>query len=64
MKDIEHVLLEAARKSGLTMAELARRAELPYSAVHGFVKSGRLITLRTAAAIARVLGLELKRKGR
>jgi plasmid maintenance system antidote protein VapI len=64
VKDIEQALLDAARKSGLTIAELARQAELPYSAVHGFVKSGRLITLRSAAAIARALGLELKRKGK
>ena len=63
MKDIEKTLLDAARKSGLTMAELARRAKLPYSAVHGFVKSGRLITLRSAAAIAKALKLELKQKG-
>jgi len=65
VKDIEQTLLNAAWKSGWSIAELARRAKLPYSAVHGFVKSGRLITLRSGAAIAKALGLELRKaKGR
>ncbi len=64
MQDIEETLLDATRKSGLSMAELARRAELPYACVHGFLQSDRQITLHSAAAIGRVLGLESKHKGR
>lgn len=64
MQDIEQTLLDAARKSGLSMAELARRAELPYASVHGFVTSNRAITLRTATKLATALGLELRRKRR
>ncbi len=69
MKDIEQTLLKAARECGLSIAELSRRTELPYATIHGFIRDERLITLRSAAAIARVLGLELqpiktKRKGR
>ncbi|HUU85260.1 MAG TPA: hypothetical protein VM243_17305 [Phycisphaerae bacterium] len=60
MQDIETTLRDAARQSGLSIAELGRRAELPYAVVHGFVTSGRLITLRSAAGIARALGLELR----
>lgn len=64
MKDIKKTLLDAARNSGLSIAELARRAKLPYACVHGFLKSDRQITIASAAALARVLKLELKRKGR
>ena len=59
MKDIEQSLLEAARKCGLSLAELSRRAELPYATVHGFIVDEKHITLKSAAAIARVLGLQL-----
>ncbi len=59
-KDIEQVLLHAARTSGQTIAELARRAGLPYSAAHGFVRSERAITLKSAAKLAKALGLELR----
>jgi len=60
MQDIEDTLLTAARGCGWSIAELARRAGLPYSAVHGFVRSDRLITLRSAARLAEALGLELR----
>ena len=63
-KDIETTLLDAARGCGWTLAELARRAELPYSAVHGFVRTDRRITLRSAAKLAAALGLELRPKRR
>ena len=60
MNSIEQTLLDAARQSGLSIAELARRADLPYAVAHGFITSGRLITLRSAAGIARALDLELR----
>ena len=64
MNSIEITLLEAVRRSNLSLAELARRAKLPYASVHGFVKSDRQITIRSAAALAKVVKLELKRKAR
>ena len=58
--DIEKQLLDAARATGLSMAELTRAAGLPYSAVHGFLKSGRRLSLRSAAKLAVALRLELR----
>lgn len=63
-KNIETTLLDTARGCGWTLAELARQAELPYSAVHGFVRTDRRITLRSAAKLAAALGLELRPKRR
>ena len=62
MSDIERQLKNAARKSGLSMKALSDRSGVFYSAVHGFMTSDRGITLRTAAKLARVLGLELRSK--
>ncbi len=53
-------LREAARDSGLTRLQLAKRTGLPYSVVHGFVGGYRGLTLGSAAALCRVLGLELR----
>ena len=60
MSDIEAQLLEAARQSGLSMKALSDRSGIPYSAVHGFLKSDRRITLRYGAKLADVLGLGLR----
>jgi plasmid maintenance system antidote protein VapI len=59
--DIEQHLHLASKNCGMSIAELARRAGLPYSCVHGFVTTRRAITLQSAARVATVLGLELRR---
>ena len=58
--DIERQLLDAAKRSGLSMAELCRKSKVPYSAIHGFLVNNRRISLRSAAKLARALGLELR----
>ncbi len=50
------------RKSGLTRAEIARRAGIPYAGLHGFVAETRSMDLNTAAKVCKVLGLELRPK--
>lgn len=61
MRNIENQLREAARASGLSMKAMADRACVPYAAVHKFVTTDTGgITLKTAAKLATVLGLELR----
>ena len=64
--NIEQQLKAAAQKCQ-TIVWLSRESGVPYSACHGFVKGDRRISLRNAAKMAAVLGLELrpiqKRKG-
>lgn len=59
-------LLAAFEASGLNRFAWSKRADVDYSAVHGFVEGSRDVTLATASKLADVLGLELhpKRKGR
>ena len=52
----------AFEKSGLSRFEWARRADVDYSAVHGFVGGSRDMTLRSASRLCKVLGLELRSK--
>ena len=61
-KDIERQLKDATHRSELNMLALSKRSGVPYSAVHGFVTGDRAITLRSAAKLARVLGLELRHR--
>ncbi len=60
MANIETQLWRAVRDSGWSLAELARRADVRYSSVHGFARSKRAITLKTGARLAQALGLELR----
>ncbi len=60
MSDIEGQLKDAAKRSGLSVNALALQSGLNYAIVHGFVKADRQITLRSAAKLARLLGLELR----
>lgn len=60
MADIERQLKEAALESGLSMLEISKRANVPYSAVHGFMTSDRRLSLRSGAKLAAMLGLELR----
>ena len=65
-KDIEMQLREAIRSSGMTCYEIAKRAGVTNSQLSLFLSGQRSLTLTSAAKIARVLGLELRRvkKGR
>ena len=58
--DIETQLQDAARKSGLSMYALSKQSGVRYSAMHGFLTGDRRISLRSAAQLAAVLGLELR----
>ena len=64
MRDIEQQLRDTARKSELNMLALSKRSGVPYSAVHGFLTANRRLSLRSAAKLARVFGLELRPVGR
>jgi len=50
---------QAFRESGITRADLARQAELPYAIVHGLMEGDRDIRVSSAVKIAKVLGLTL-----
>ncbi len=62
------IIIRAVKRSGLTMHAVSIRAKVPYPRVHRIMNGGGL-TLRSAEAIARAVGLELrevkrsKRKG-
>lgn len=55
-------LRTAVRESGLTRAELARRADLPYAAVFEFYAGQRDLNFSSAAKLCAVVGLELRKK--
>lgn len=64
---ITEQLHAAIAESELSRLQLAKRAGLPYSVVHGFAGRYRGLNFESAAALCKVLGLELrpvKRKGR
>ena len=70
-RSIEQQLRNAARRSGLSMLQLSKRARLPYASIHNFVANDQGLSLRSAAKLAKVLALELQpvqhstgRKGR
>ena len=67
MANIEEQLRTAARRSGLSMRQMALRSKCGYQSVHGFVTESRGLSLAVAARLAATLDLELrpvKRKGR
>ncbi len=64
MVDLVGQLRDAARQSRLIMFALSKLSGVPYSAVHGFLTGDRRLSLRSAAKLATVLGLELCRTGR
>lgn len=54
---------DSFRASGLSMKQLAERADVPYAAIHGLIcDPDRDPKLSTVAKVCRVLGLELKRR--
>ena len=58
---IDEQLREAAIESGFSVRELTKRAGIGYASCWRFV-NGEGISISTAARIADVLGLELRRK--
>ncbi len=60
MGDIEQQLHDAARQTGLTILALSKRWGVPYAVAHRFTTGTGGITLKTAAKLATVLGLELR----
>ena len=60
MADLDEQLRRAIRRSGMTRKQIADRANVPYSIVHGFVSGERGMTLRVASRVAELLGLQLR----
>ncbi len=59
---IENQLRKTARESGRSIKNMADGAKIPYAALHRFITNDEGgITLRTAAKLAALLGLELRR---
>ncbi len=63
MSDIERQLWGAAKTDGRSIKALAEAAGLHYASLHGFM-NGRSLSLRSAAKLARALGLELVERRR
>ncbi len=63
MKKLSEQLCEAVKNAGISRYEIARRAGLPESALWRLVH-GEIITMKTADAIADVLGLGLRKTRR
>lgn len=59
-KPIADQLREAIKASGMSVKELATKADIAYSAVHGFVNNpNKRLQLETAEALAKAIGLEM-----
>ena len=59
--NLEQQLKDEALRSGLSMYILAKRAGLGYATMHGFIMGDRTISVRSAAKLASVLGMELRK---
>ena len=60
-------IIEAFDRSGMSILQLSKRAELPYSCVHNAVTGRTDIYAATASRLCEVLGLTLiqrRRKGK
>ena len=57
--DLAERIRNAAKASGLSRFELAKRAGVSYSIVHRFMLGERDIRLSTASKLCNVLGLDL-----
>lgn len=57
--DVDGMLREAAKGSGLTMLEIARRSGLGYATIHGFVTSDRTVRLNSVEPLLNALSLEV-----
>jgi transcriptional regulator with XRE-family HTH domain len=61
---IANQLRKAAKASGLSMLQMSKRADVPYQAVHGLMRSNRDIRLSTIEKLCRLFDLELTAKQR
>lgn len=64
MKDIEKMLIEEIKNSGLSMYELAKRSGVSQASISLFMNGIRSLTLPSAAKIAKELDLILVKKAR
>ena len=58
--NLSESLRHAALLTGLSILQISKRADIPYQAAYGFLKSDRDIRISTAAKIAKVVGVELR----
>jgi len=58
--DLGEQLRKAIRRSGLTRNQIAKRADLSYSIVHGFVAGTNDLRLATASKIATIVDVDLR----
>lgn len=58
--DLGAQLRKAIQRSGLTRNQIAKRADLSYAIVHGFVAGTNDLRLATASKIAAIVGVELR----
>ncbi|MFA5865657.1 MAG: helix-turn-helix transcriptional regulator [Phycisphaerae bacterium] len=62
MVDIEKQLKDAIKNSGLTRYQIAKASQVHEGVLSRFVHGKREIGIKTAAKIAKVLNLKLKKK--
>jgi plasmid maintenance system antidote protein VapI len=60
--NMEDIIRDRFRKSGLSANKLTRLAGTPYAAVHDFLAGKGTVTLPTAGKLCEVLGLVLVEK--
>lgn len=58
--DLGAQLRQAIKRSNITRYEIAKRAELSYAVVHGFVAGTSDLRLSTASKIAEIVDVELR----
>lgn len=58
--DLGEQLRKAIRRSGLTRNQIAKRTDLSYSIVHGFVAGTHDLRLATASKIAAIVDVDLR----
>jgi len=57
--DLEAILKQAIERSGLSLAELARRSGVSHPQLSRFMRSARTLTLSSASKLFACLGLEV-----
>ena len=58
--DLGLALRQAIAASGLTRAQVSKRAGIGYAAIHGFVGGTRDLTLDSASKVVAALGLRVE----
>ena len=62
MVDLRKQLLQAIDRCGLNRKQIADKAGISYSIIHGFCAGTRSVTLDTASKIADIVGIEFRLK--